>query len=69
MAIIKDGLIHMANLAIVGSFSVNGVAKLHTEILKDITMHDFHVHYPNKFNNKTNELLIVDGFYNQTLNL
>ncbi|HHV33520.1 MAG TPA: glycogen/starch/alpha-glucan phosphorylase [Acholeplasma sp.] len=54
MAIIKDGLIHMANLAIVGSFSVNGVAKLHTEILKDITMHDFHVHYPNKFNNKTN---------------
>ncbi len=54
MAIIKDGVIHMANLAIVGSFSVNGVAKLHTEILKAITMHDFDVHYPTKFNNKTN---------------
>lgn len=54
MAIIKDGLIHMANLAIVGSFSVNGVAKLHTDILKDITMKPFHQFYPNKFNNKTN---------------
>ena len=54
MAIIKNGLIHMANLAIVGSFSVNGVAKLHTKILKSITMKDFHLFYPNKFNNKTN---------------
>ncbi len=54
MAIIKDGLIHMAHVAIVGSFSVNGVAYLHTEILKAITMHNFHKHYPNKFNSKTN---------------
>ncbi len=54
MAIIKDGSIHMANLAIVGSFSVNGVAKLHTTILKSITMKDFHEFFPNKFNNKTN---------------
>src|SRR5690554_3716489 len=39
MAIIKDGVIQMAHLAIVGSFSVNGVAKLHTSILKAITFH------------------------------
>ena len=54
MAIIQHGQIHMAHLAIVGSYSVNGVAKLHTEILKDITMHNFHEFYPGKFNNKTN---------------
>ena len=54
MAIIKHGEIHMANLAIVGSYSVNGVAKLHTEILKNITMKNFNKFYPNKFNNKTN---------------
>lgn len=54
MAIIKHGEIHMANLAIVGSYSVNGVAKLHTEILKNITMKNFNNFYPNKFNNKTN---------------
>ncbi len=53
-AIIKDGLIHMANLAIASSFSVNGVAKLHTSILKSITFHDFERLYPNKINNKTN---------------
>ena len=44
----------MANLAIVGSFSVNGVAALHTEILKNITMKTFNEYYPHKFNNKTN---------------
>ena len=54
MAIIKDDKIHMANLAIHGSFSVNGVAKLHTEILKNIEMKTFNDYYPNKFNNKTN---------------
>lgn len=54
MAIIKDGRVHMANLAIHGSFSVNGVAKLHTDILKNIEMKTFNDYYPNKFNNKTN---------------
>ena len=41
-------------MAIVGSYSVNGVAKLHTEILKKKEMSDFYYLYPNKFNNKTN---------------
>ncbi len=54
MAILKDGMVHMANLAITGSFSVNGVAALHTDILKEIEMKDFNDYYPNKFNNKTN---------------
>ncbi len=54
MLIIKDGLVYMANLAIVGSYSVNGVARLHTKILMEEEMVDFHNLYPNKFNNKTN---------------
>ena len=54
MAIIGDGYVRMANLAIVGSHSVNGVAKLHTEILKKKEMSDFYYLYPSKFNNKTN---------------
>ncbi|MFA5481282.1 MAG: glycogen/starch/alpha-glucan phosphorylase [Bacilli bacterium] len=54
MQIIKDGQIHMTNLAIYASYSVNGVAKLHTEILKRDTFHDFYDLYPQKFNNKTN---------------
>lgn len=54
MAIMWDGKIRMANLAIVGSHSVNGVAALHTEILKNQELKEFHQHYPNKFNNKTN---------------
>lgn len=54
MAIIKDNTVFMANLAIAGSFSVNGVAELHTKILKEIEMKTFHEYYPNKFNNKTN---------------
>lgn len=54
MSIIGDGFIRMANLAIVGSHSVNGVAKLHTEILKKKEMSDFYYLYPSKFNNKTN---------------
>ncbi|WP_294153523.1 glycogen/starch/alpha-glucan phosphorylase [uncultured Clostridium sp.] len=54
MSIINDGYIKMANLAVVGSYSVNGVAKLHTEILKKKEMRDFYYLYPNKFNNKTN---------------
>jgi len=52
--IIKDNRVHMAHLAIVGSFSVNGVAALHTEILKSNTIKLFNKIYPNKINNKTN---------------
>lgn len=54
MAIISDGQVRMANLAVVGSHSVNGVAKLHTEILKKEEMKNLYYFYPNKFNNKTN---------------
>lgn len=54
MSIIKDGQIHMANLAIYTCFSVNGVAALHTDILKSITFKDFYDYCPDKFNNKTN---------------
>ncbi|MFV0381272.1 MAG: glycogen/starch/alpha-glucan phosphorylase [Breznakia sp.] len=54
VSIMRDGLVYMAHLAIVGSHSVNGVAKLHTEILKRDALHDFYVLYPEKFNNKTN---------------
>ncbi len=54
MAIVKDNTVHMANMAIAGSFSVNGVAELHTEILKNIEMKVFSDYYPKKFNNKTN---------------
>ena len=54
MSIIKDGQIHMCNLAIYTCFSVNGVAALHTEILKSITFKDFYSYMPEKFNNKTN---------------
>ena len=54
MAIIYDGQVKMAHLAIVTGFSVNGVAKLHTEILKNQELRDFYEMYPEKFNNKTN---------------
>ncbi|MEQ8155701.1 MAG: glycogen/starch/alpha-glucan phosphorylase [Clostridiaceae bacterium] len=54
MAIIENGYVRMAHLAIVGSHSVNGVAKLHTEILKKQEMSDFYYMFPRKFNNKTN---------------
>ncbi len=54
LAIISHDIVHMAHLAIVGSFSVNGVAALHTDILKNIEMKDFNELYPTKFNNKTN---------------
>ena len=54
MAIIAHGLVKMAHLAIVGSHSVNGVAKIHTEILKQREMRLFYEFYPEKFNNKTN---------------
>ena len=54
MAIIYDGQVKMAHLAIVSGYSVNGVAKLHTEILKKQELKDFYEMMPEKFNNKTN---------------
>lgn len=53
-AILWDGQVRMANLAIIGSYSVNGVAALHTDILKKDTLKDFYALTPEKFNNKTN---------------
>lgn len=53
-AILQHGQVHMANLAIIGSHSINGVAALHTEILKDDVMKHFYAICPQKFNNKTN---------------
>ena len=54
MAILYDGQVKMAHLAIAGSYSVNGVAKLHTEILKKRELRDFYEMRPEQFNNKTN---------------
>ncbi|MBQ9036465.1 MAG: glycogen/starch/alpha-glucan phosphorylase [Erysipelotrichaceae bacterium] len=54
VAIIKDGLVHMAHMGVASSFSVNGVAAIHTEILKKDVMKDFYQIFPEKFNNKTN---------------
>lgn len=52
--IIANNQVHMAHLAIIGSHSINGVAKLHTELLKKEVLHDFYRLYPERFNNKTN---------------
>lgn len=57
LSIIEEGdekKVRMANMAVVGSFSVNGVAALHTQLLKDNVLNDFYRMYPEKFNNKTN---------------
>ena len=54
MAILYDGQVKMAHLAIAASYSVNGVARLHTEILKKRELNDFYQMFPQKFNNKTN---------------
>ena len=54
MAIVYDGQVRMANLAIAAGYSVNGVARLHTEILKNRELRDFYEMFPEKFNNKTN---------------
>ncbi|WP_281271865.1 glycogen/starch/alpha-glucan phosphorylase [Oceanobacillus chungangensis] len=54
MAIIADDRVHMARLAIVGSFSINGVARIHTDILKKQEMKTFYSLFPERFNNKTN---------------
>ncbi|MBQ7678570.1 MAG: glycogen/starch/alpha-glucan phosphorylase [Butyrivibrio sp.] len=54
MAILYDNQVKMAHLAIVGGHSVNGVARIHTEILKERELHDFYEMFPERFNNKTN---------------
>lgn len=54
MTILQDGVVHMARLAVVGSHSVNGVAKLHTDILRNHVMHEFDMYFKDKFSNKTN---------------
>ncbi|MDD6037694.1 MAG: glycogen/starch/alpha-glucan phosphorylase [bacterium] len=54
MAIVYDGMVKMAHLAIAAGYSVNGVAKLHTEILKNQELKEFYQLFPEKFNNKTN---------------
>jgi starch phosphorylase len=54
MAIVADGMVRMAYLAIVGSHSVNGVAAIHSNILKETELKDFYEIYPERFNNKTN---------------
>lgn len=54
MAIMADGQVHMAHLAIAGSHTVNGVAEIHTDILKKTVMHNFYIHTPDKFTNVTN---------------
>lgn len=64
MSIIDQGIIKMAWLAIVGSFSVNGVAALHTEILKNKELKDWYELYPEKFNNKTNGVTQRRWLYN-----
>lgn len=54
LSIINDGKVRMAYLAIYGTHSVNGVAKIHTDILKNTELHDWYKIYPERFNNKTN---------------
>ena len=54
MSILQDGQVHMARLAVTGAHSVNGVAKIHSDILKKNTLKEFYEYTPYKFNNKTN---------------
>lgn len=54
MAIINDGVVKMANLAVIAGYKVNGVSALHSDILKDSVFHDFYTVYPDKFTNVTN---------------
>ena len=54
MAPLRDGRVHMAWIACYAAYSINGVAALHTEIIKRDTLHDWYDIWPEKFNNKTN---------------
>ena len=54
VAVLWDGQVHMAHLSILGSHSVNGVAEIHSQILKDSTLHQFYPCFPSRFSNKTN---------------
>ena len=54
LAIVQNGIIHMANLAVYGSHTVNGVAEIHTEILKNDVLREWYLAYPERFQNKTN---------------
>ena len=54
VAVLWDGQVHMAHLAVLGSHSVNGVAEIHSQILKDSTLHQFYTCFPHRFSNKTN---------------
>lgn len=54
MSIIRDGQVHMTNMAIYAAYSVNGVAKIHTDILENYTFKNFYEIFPEKFSNKTN---------------
>ncbi|MGL4394846.1 MAG: glycogen/starch/alpha-glucan phosphorylase [Brevinema sp.] len=54
LSILSHGVVHMAHLAIIGSQKINGVAQLHTEIIKSDTLKDWYLIYPEKFTNKTN---------------
>lgn len=56
--IIKNGRVHMAHLAIIGSHSINGVAALHTQLLETDVLKDFYELYPKRFNNKTNGIVL-----------
>lgn len=56
--IVNNGIVHMAHLAIIGSHSTNGVAKLHTDLLEQDVLKDFYHLYPERFNNKTNGITI-----------
>ncbi|MBG0764550.1 MAG: glycogen/starch/alpha-glucan phosphorylase, partial [Tissierellales bacterium] len=53
-SILRDGVVHMANLSVIGSKSVNGVSKLHSDIIKNETFKELYKLYPWKFNSKTN---------------
>lgn len=54
VAILWDNQVHMAHLAVLGSHSINGVAEIHSQILKESTLHQFYTCFPKRFNNKTN---------------
>ena len=69
MSIVEGGQVRMAYLSVVGSHSVNGVAALHTKLLKGKLMKDFADLYPEKFNNKTNGITPRDGSWVATLSL